>query len=75
MNYVPIDKMLTALQKAGKTDAQLGAIVGLAASSICRMRNGEIKDAKATIYFSIYALWKELAQNQKEKEADQHDRG
>ena len=75
MNYVPIDKMLIALQKAGKTDAQLGAIVGLAASSICRMRNGEIKDAKATIYFSIYALWKELAQNQKEKEADQHDRG
>lgn len=73
MNYVPIDKMLTALQKAGKTDAQLGAIVGLAASSICRMRNGEIRDAKATIYFSIYALWKELAQNQK-KEADQHDR-
>ena len=49
MNYVPIDKMLTALQKAGKTDAQLGAIVGLAASSICRMRNGEIRDAKATI--------------------------
>lgn len=75
MNYVPIDKMLIALQKAGKTDAQLGAIVGLAASSICRMRNGEIKDAKATAYFSIYALWKELAQNQKEKEADQHDRG
>ena len=74
MNYVPIDKMLTALQKAGKTDAQLGAIVGLAASSICRMRNGEIRDAKATIYFSIYALWKELTQNQKEKEADQNDR-
>lgn len=74
MNYVPIDKMLTALQKAGNTDAQLGAIVGLAASSICRMRNGGIRDAKATIYFSIYALWKELAQNQNQKEADQNDR-
>ena len=72
MNYVPIDKMLTALQKAGKTDARLGEIVGLAASSICRMRNGEIRDAKATIYFSIYALWKELAQNQ--KGSDQNDR-
>lgn len=69
MTYIPIDIMLKALQKAGKTDAQLGALVGLAPSSICRLRNGEIKNAKAAAYFAIYDLWREAAKADRKETA------
>lgn len=69
MTYIPIDIMLKALQKAGKTDAQLGALVGMAPSSICRLRNGEIKNAKASAYFAIYALWQEVAKADRKETA------
>lgn len=59
MNYVPIIIMLKALHAKGWSDRRIGEAIGLNASNVCRLRIGEYKDTTSSVYFTLYALWKD----------------
>lgn len=59
MNYVPIIVMLKALSSKGWTDRRIAAAIGLNASNVCRLRTGQYKDTTSSVYFALYALWKD----------------
>lgn len=69
MMYIPIQTMLRALKAQGMTDREVGALIGLNASNVCRLRNGHVRDTTSSVYFALFALWKEKAGGNRDRKS------